>query len=152
MTAGGIAVSAVGSLGSRFGRLEWISLAFALLWSIGLVIAAFRLPAYQSLSISGHSLSFFRSHPGTGGSATLVAVNGWGGVVVAAAPLAAAVLIACALWRRIEEEGAGALAWTVTVLLMCFNVLGMLSIGLFVIPVTLALIVACVNHGRTRMA
>ena len=56
MTAGGIAVSAVGSLGSRFGRLEWVSLAFALLWSTVLVFAAFRLPTYHSLSASGSSL------------------------------------------------------------------------------------------------
>jgi hypothetical protein len=145
MTAGGIAVSALGSPGSRFGRLEWVSLAFALVWSTGLIIAAFRLPTYHSLSAAG-------SHTATGGSGTLVAVHGWGGLVVAAAPLAAAVVIACALWRRTGHEGAGALAWTVTVLLICFNALAMLSVGVFVIPVTLALIVACVNHGRIRMA
>jgi hypothetical protein len=143
-------VSAVGSLGSRFGRLEGVSLAFALVWSTGLVIAAFRLPVYRSLSVSGHSLSFFRSHTATGGSATLVAVNGWGGVVLAAAPLAAAVVIACALWRRIGEEGAGPVAWTAIAALICFNVLAMLSIGLFVVPATLALLVACTHHGQTR--
>ena len=144
-------MSAVGSLGSRFGRLEGVSLAFALVWSTGLVIAAFRLPVYRSLSVSGHSLSFFSSHAATSGSATLVAVNGWGGVVLVAVPLAAAVVVACALWRRIADEGAGGLAWTATFLLICFNVLAMLSIGLFVVPATLALLVACTQHGRTRM-
>ena len=145
-------MSAIETSGSRFGRLEAISLAFALVWSTGLVIAAFRLPVYRSLSIHGHPLSFFSSHTAAGGSATLAAVNGWGGVVLVAVPLAAAVVIACALWRRTEQVGAGPLAWTATVVLICFNVLAMLSIGLFVVPATLALLVACANHGRTRIA
>jgi hypothetical protein len=65
MTAGGIAVSAFGSLSSRFRRLEWISLAFALVWGTGLVIAALLVPVYQSSSVSS-------SGAVTDGSATLV--------------------------------------------------------------------------------
>jgi hypothetical protein len=37
-------------------------------------------------------------------------------------------------------------AWTVTVLLAGFNVLAMASIGLFIVPVTAALVVACVRR------
>jgi hypothetical protein len=40
------------------------------------------------------------------------------------------------------------LAWTVTGLLACFSFLAMLSIGVFAIPVTLALVIACGTHGQ----
>lgn len=134
---------AVGWLGSRFGRLEWISLACALVWGTGLVIAAFLVPVYQSLSVSS-------SGTVAAGSATLAGVNGWGALLVAGAPLVAAVVTSSALWRRAGRQGAGVLAWAVTGLLGCFNVLAMLSIGVFVVPVTVALAVACGSHGRHR--
>ena len=128
-------------LNSRFGRLEWLSLATALTWGAGLVIAALIVPAYQSSSVSG-------SGAVTGGSATFVAVNGWGGLVVAGAPLAAVVVTGSALWRRAGRRSAGVLAWIVTGLLACFNVLAILSIGVFALPVTLALVVACSTHAH----
>jgi hypothetical protein len=131
-------VVAVGSLGSRFGRLERISLAIALVWGTGLVIGAVLVPVYQ-LSRSGTV---------TEGPATLVGVNGWGVLLVAGAPLAAAVATGFALWRHRGRPGAGVLAWAVTGLLACVNLLAMLSIGVFVLPVTLALVVACCAHGR----
>jgi hypothetical protein len=140
MTAGGITVSAVGPVGSRFRRLERISLAFALVWGTGLVIAALLVPVYQSSGVSS-------SGAVTDGSATLVGVNGWGVLLAAGTPLAAAVVTGCALWRRTGRQGAGVLAWTVTGLLAVFNILAMLSIGVFVIPVTAALAIACGTHG-----
>ena len=132
---------ALGSLGSRFGRLERISLAIALAWGTVLVIGAGLVPVYQSSSVMG-------SGTVTEGSATLVAVNGWGVLLVAGAPLAAAVATGFALWRQRGRPGAGFLAWAVTGLLACVNLLAMLSIGVFVLPVTLALVVACCTHGR----
>jgi hypothetical protein len=140
MTAGGITVSAFGSLVSRFRRLEWISLAVALVWGTGLVIAALLVPVYQSSGVSS-------SGAVTDGSATLVAVNGWGVLLPTGVPLAAAVVTGYALWRRTGRQGAGVLAWTVTGLLAIFNFLAMLSIGVFVIPVTAALAIACGTHG-----
>ena len=133
-------MSAAGSLVSRLGRVERISVAIALVWGIGLVIAALALPVYQS---SGES----SSGGSTGGSATLVAVNGWHALIVAAVPLAAAVVIGCALWRRAGRQGAGVLAWIVAALLIGFTVLGMLSVGALILPATIALVVACINHG-----
>lgn len=133
-------MSAAGSLASRLGRVERISLAIALVWGIGLIIAALALPVYQSSGASS-------SGGVAGGSATLVAVNGWHALIVAAAPLAAAVVIGWALWRRAGREGAGVLAWIVTGLLTGLTVLGMLSVGVLVLPATVALVVACVNHG-----
>jgi hypothetical protein len=134
-------VSTAGSLDRRFGRLQRISLASAVVWGAGLVIAAVFVPAYQSSRVS-------TSGAVTDASATLVGVNGWGALLVAGAPLAAAIVIWYALWRRRGRQGAGVLAWVVTALLACFNLLAMLSIGVFLIPVTLALVVACSTHGR----
>ena len=134
-------MSAVGFLDRRFGRLEWMSLAIALASGTGLVIAALLAPVYQSQSVSS---------PGTmiDGSATLVGINGWDALLVAGAPLAAAVVTGSGLWRRAGRPGAGVPAWTATGLLACFNVLAMATIGMFVVPVTVALFAACAAHGR----
>ena len=134
-------MSAVGSLGNRFGRFERISLVIALVWGTGLAVATLVVPVYQLSSYSS-------SGTATDGSATLVGVNGWGALLVTVAPLAAAMVTGWALWRRAGRQGAGVLAWAVTGLLVCFNLLAMLSIGVFVLPVTLALVVACATHGR----
>jgi len=136
-------MTSVGSVARRFGGLERLSLAAALAWGAGLVVAAFVAPLYQSSTVSS-------SGTVTSGSATLVGVNGLGALLVAGAPLAAAVVIGWALWRRAGRQGAGALAWTIAGLLGCFNLLAMLSIGVFFLPVTFALAVACGTHGRDR--
>jgi hypothetical protein len=106
-----------------------------------LVIVALLAPVYQSQSVSS-------SGSMTNGSATLVGVNGWGALLVAAAPLAAAVVTGCGLWRRARRPGAGVLAWTVAGMLACFNVLAMATIGVIVVPVTVALFAACAAHGE----
>jgi len=48
------------------------------------------------------------------------------------------------------RQGAGVLAWTIAGLLAVFNILALASIGVFVIPVTACLFVACAGHGRQR--
>lgn len=133
-------MSAVASLDRRFRRPEWISLAIALASGAGLVILALLAPVYQSQSVSSSGTM-------ANGSATLVGVNGWGALLAAGAPLAAAALAGYGLWRRAGRPGAGVLAWTVTGLLACFNVLAIATIGVFVVPVTIALFAACVAHG-----
>jgi hypothetical protein len=134
-------VSATGSLDSRFGRLERISLATALVWASGLVIAAALVPAYQSSGVSSSGTVI-------DGSATLVEVNGWSVLLVAGAPLAAALVTWYALWRRRGRDGAGVLAWVVTALLGCLSFLAMLTIGVFLLPVPIALVIACGTHGH----
>jgi hypothetical protein len=69
-------------------------------------------------------------------------------VPVNQSPLTAAVATGCPLWWQGGRPGAGVLAWAVTAVLACLNLLAMLSIGVFVLPVTLALVVACGTHGR----
>jgi hypothetical protein len=105
-----------------------------------LVILALLAPVYQSQSFSSSGTM-------TKGSATLVGVNGWGALLAVSAPLMAAVVAGCGLWRRAGRPGAGVLAWTVTGLLGCFNVLAIATIGVFVVPVTVALFAACATHG-----
>ena len=134
-------MSAVAALDRRFRRPEWISLAIALASGTGLVIVALLAPVYQSQGVSSSGTM-------TEGSATLVGVNGWVALLVAGAPLAAAVVTGYGLWRRAGRPGAGVPAWTVTGLLACFNVLAMATIGMFVVPVTVALFAACAAHGR----
>ena len=134
-------MNAVVSLGRRFGRPERISLAIALAWGAGLIIGALVAPVYHTSGASS-------SGTVTGGSATLVGVNGWGVLLVVAAPLVAALVIGGVLWRRAGHPGAGIFGWTVVGLLSAFNVLAMASIGVFVLPVTVALIIACSTHGR----
>ena len=140
-----ILVSAAGSLARRFGRLEWISLAIALASGAGLVISALLAPVYQSQSVSSSGVT-------ANGSATLVDVNGWGALLIAGVPLAAAAVAGYGLWRRAGRPGAGVLAWTVTGLLACFNVVAMATIGVFVVPVRVALFTACAAHGRRAHA
>ena len=127
----------------RLGSLERVSLAIAAVWGAGLLAAVAVIPVYSS---SGTSSSGSVTH----GSATLVGVNGWGVLLVAAVPLVATVMVGGALWRRGSRPGTGVLAWTIGGLLAVFNVLALLSIGVFVIPVTACLLVACAGHGRQR--
>ena len=125
------------------GRLEQVSLAIAAIWGAGLLAAAVLVPVYASVGVSSAGAV---SH----GSATLVGVNGWRVLLVVGVPLVATAMVGGALWRRGPRQGAGALAWMIAGLLVVFNVLALASIGLFVIPVTAGLVVACAGHERNR--
>jgi hypothetical protein len=125
------------------GRLEWVSLAIAAVWGAGLLAAAVPVSVYASVGVSNAGGD---SHS----SATLVGVNGWRVLLVVGVPLVATAMVGGALWRRGPGQGAGVLAWTIAGLLVVFNVLALASIGLFVIPVTAGLVVACAGHERNR--
>ena len=112
-----------------------VALALGFAWSCALIVGAFTLPAYSSDGSNGS------------GSATLVEENGAHVVGVIAIPFVVTLLVACALWKRRALRSAGPTAWTITVLLVVFNVLALLSIGLFVLPVTICLVVACAQHN-----
>ncbi len=93
----------------------------ALLWSVGLLIAAIAVPVY--------------------GSATLVDENGHGVLLVVAVPAAISVAVWIALWRecthggRVSRYVAQACVWV----LAAFCVMGILTIGAFVAPVAVLL-------------
>jgi hypothetical protein len=112
---------------------------------VALVVAAFLVPVYDSDGFSS-------SGDTTQSSATLVGENGLGAAVVLAVPLLVALAVGCALWQG-SRRGAVPIAWTLTGLLAAGNLLAMLSVGVFVLPLTAALIVACANArpGERRL-
>ena len=105
---------------------SWVGLVFAGFWGLALVIAAVTVPVYSS-----------------GG--TLTEVNGDGILAVVAIPLLVTVGVALALRHRYRtgRRGPGVVAPMLTGLVLIFCVLGMLTIGVFVLPVAIALVVAC---------
>lgn len=118
------------------------ALAVAVIYGAALVMAGFLVPVYSTESASSDGEVLV-------GSATLVAENGAGIVAVLAIPLLLSVAVGTAL-LLLPRRGALPTAWGLTGLLAAFNLLAMLSIGVFVIPVTVALVVACLTSGRRR--
>ena len=131
---------------------EGLALAAALAWSALLLVAATQVPVYQSeTETTSEAETGTVTHTVSPGSSTLVDENGSGILLIVAVPLLVTVLVACALWIRGSRRGAGLVAWTLTGLLACFNLLAMLSIGVFIVPVTACLVVACaLHHGRAH--
>jgi uncharacterized membrane protein YhaH (DUF805 family) len=121
---------------------EWAALAVALVWSLGLMLAATLLPSYEGTSETS-SEGVNRHH-----STTLVEENGSGVLLVVFAPLLATLVVALALWARRVRAGAGPIAWSATALLAGLTLLGMLTIGPMILPVTACLLVACAIHGN----
>lgn len=93
----------------------------AVLWSVGLLVAALVAPVY--------------------GSATLVDENGTRVLLVVAVPAVISVVVWLALWLKCTRGGrvSGVAAWTCVCLLGTFCVIGLASIGLYMIPVALLL-------------
>ncbi|MFZ5846547.1 MAG: hypothetical protein ACOYX5_04095 [Actinomycetota bacterium] len=121
---------------SRLGRGPSVALLGAAAWGLGLVVAGFKVPVYQSESVPS-------SGELTQSAEAMAAVNGPGILVVLAVPALITLLLGSALLLR-ARPGALPVAWALTALLAVFNLLGMLTIGIFVVPVTAALVVACV--------
>lgn len=132
-----MAATPVQAIVTRLGRVSSAALLIAAVYGVALIIAGFLAPAYESTSVSS-------SGETTHGSGTLASrceraecrrrprrpasgdAGRWVHPVAALSP-----------WR-------GAIrAWTLTGLLAGFNLLAMLSIGVFLLPVTAAVIVAC---------
>lgn len=128
----------------RLGRVSSLALLGAAAWGLLLVVAGFLVPAYQSTGMSS-------SGELTQSSETLVGMNGPGVALVLALPLLVTVLVACALLLR-ARRAAIPVAWALTALLAVFNVLGMLTIGVFIVPVTAALVVACTSGSKAGAA
>ena len=126
------------------GRAASVALLCAAVWALGLLVAGWLVPVYQSTSISS-------SGEQTRSTETLVGVNGPGVLIVLAIPLLATLLVAGALLVR-PRRGALPLAWALTALLAGVNLLAMLTIGIFILPVTAALVVACATCTATAVA
>ena len=134
---------------SRYSRSASTALWVALVWSVLLLVAAFVVPVYSSSGGSAETGTSTGSTTTsvTTGSGTLVGVNGPGVLVVVALPLLATLVVAWALGR-----GRRRLGWVVTSVLGVLTVLALLSIGIFFLPTTLALVVACASTPLTRQS
>jgi hypothetical protein len=130
-----------------YSRNTWVALGVAMVWGVLLVVAAFVAPVYSTSSGSAVDGSGGTVSATTEGTATLVGVNGYGVLPVVSFPLVATVVVAWALAR-----GRRRLGWIVTSVLCVLNVLSLMSIGIFFLPVTLALVVACASTPRPRVA
>jgi hypothetical protein len=106
--------------------------ACALVWSAGLVVAALVWPAYSTSA---------SSHDGvTLGHATLVQVNGARALVLVAIPL----VVSAAVLGTMRVRGAGTrwarpAAWAAIGLLAVEALVGIMTIGLFIVPVPILL-------------
>ena len=121
--AGGI-LRAVHQTDRRLLNVAWV-------WAAGVVVLALFAPLYSP------------------SSSTLVDENGLSGLIDMSIPLIAVLVVSVALhyrWRR-NLAGAGVLAWTVVVIFGVFNLAGMMSIGVFMLPVTGLLIATCAGSG-----
>ena len=121
----------------------WALLGLAGLWSVGLIVAAALIRIDEITTTTNAGLT---SHH----SATLIGKNGTGAVALVCLPLATVGLLGALLRHRAHRQrrGAGALAWTVTTLVLVTSVLGMLTIGLFIAPVGSLLAMACAGTNR----
>ena len=121
------------------GRSHWLLLPAAL-WSVGLVVAALLVPVYDTgASQPGRSASSV--------STTLVQMNGMRVLIPVGVPLAVVGLVAAALRHRRSrgKQGAGVPAWILGGLLGLLALVGMLTIGIFVLPVAVVVIVVCAS-------
>ena len=126
--------------GGTRGRLAFGLGAGAVLWALGLVLAAFLVPAYAGEGCQASSDGGGVCAPLP--SETLFAVNGWRvvelllGVVALAAVAFWALHVYCATGARTAQRAAVGLI----VLLGAFAIVGSLSIGFFVLPLVVLLI------------
>jgi hypothetical protein len=111
-------------------------------WCVGLIVAAGVVPAYRGSTETSSSFSAMAGASPTtvvtaNVSRTLVQENGAKVLLVVAVPLLLVVAVALLLPRHRR------LAWAVTVVVFGFVLAGAFTIGPFVYPVGVLLVVAC---------
>lgn len=120
------------------GRLmRWLiagPVAVAGLWSLGLVVGAGTVPVVGGTVADSSGATYRTSH-------TLVEEVGRGGYVLACLPLVATILVGVLATLR-PRPGPVVAAFVVVGVLGVFNLLAMLTIGIFFVPATAALAVA----------
>lgn len=134
----------------RLRPWQWVAIAFAWCWGAALPVVAAVAPVYSSTSSSATATRSGTARGSvvvTHSSATLLQENGATALLIACVPLLLTLAVTCALWRRgARKSGAGPLAWSFAGLLAAANLAAMLSVGVFVLPVTAAVLVACATH------
>lgn len=130
----------------RYRLGERLALFGAVLWSIALIVGAFTVPMYDSDAVSS-------SASGSGSTATLVEVNGRSCLTYVAIPLVVTLVVAALLWhRRPARRSLLVCAWVCTALFGLVTTVGMLTIGIFLVPVAAALVVVCTMHSAATAA
>jgi hypothetical protein len=135
----GMSASTVAARWSVATRLT----AGALAWSIGLVVAAVALPVYSGSStssdVNGVTLT----------NSTLVQVNGIRALVLMAVPALVSIIVLVAIRaRRSGARWASPVAWTAIAVLIAEAMVGFMTIGLFIVP-TIVLLVMAMARSRT---
>lgn len=116
--------------GTRVARPARLSLLVAAACGVGLVAWAFLYPAYEETT----------DEVSTTQTRTLLEVNGPGALAPVLIPLAVTLLVAVLLHMRVQA--ARVVASVLVGLLYAFAAIAMLSIGIYVLPVAIALTVA----------
>ena len=106
----------------------------ALVWSLGLLLAALLVSSYHGQTAS--SADGLSLH-----SATLVQVHGLSALVLVVVPVLASLLVGGALWRRRHtgDPWAERVAWLVIGALAIVALLGITYVGAFMLPVAVLL-------------
>lgn len=111
--------------------------AAALVWSLGLVLAGLFAPVYSTSTTSSEVNGV------TLGSATLVQENGATALVLVAIPaLMSGIVILALRARRAGARWGAPLAWAAIALLTAEALVGLMTIGLFLVPVIVLLAMA----------
>jgi hypothetical protein len=111
-------------------------LGCAAIWSLGLVAAGFFVNTYSS-----------NNGPGE----TLIQQNGDKVLIALLIPLLGVMIVGISLWhgRRVQKPGVGILVWVVFGLLAVNVVVGAFTIGPFVAPVAVFVVLA-ITHVKTQ--
>jgi hypothetical protein len=116
--------------------LTTLWLACAAVWCLGLVAAGFLVNSYST-----------NNGPGE----TLIQMNGVKVLIPLLIPLVGVAIVTFALWhgRRVQRMGVGVLVWVVFGLLAALVVLGAFTIGPFVAPVAVFVVLA-ITHVKSQ--
>ena len=126
-------------------------LAIAFVGSATLVLLAFTLTTSGSASEVSNANG--QSHTVVEPSLTLVQENGLKVLIPVGLPEVGVVVTAAALWRRRRcgRTGPGPVAIGSTVAIGIVSVLGLLTVGPFILPVAVLLAVACARSTRSEV-
>ena len=119
-------------------------MSVATLWSAALIVAGFFVKSYTSsaATVSTYSTTVTKNLPGL----SLIQENGLKVLIPLSVPLAMVLVVAALMWRR-KRAGlvlVGPTAWGAVVILGIVTLLSLLTIGPFILPGTVLLLVACV--------
>jgi len=127
----------------RLDRTTSVFLALAAAWSAALVVLAAVLHGGPTTVL--HSGIGGVHYTTTTAGVTLIQENGLKVLIPISVPLVAAAVVAYALRRRRRRAlpGAGPVSWGVTIAAGAACLLGLLTVGPFMVPVAVFLVLAC---------